>query len=345
LNRQINEEAARWFVEFRSGDIDEAGRRDFDAWMRTSPEHLRAFIEIAALWGHSGALDTESRFPLGELIARAREATNVISMSHTPRPKRSAANRRIWLAAASVLVVVAGSLLTWSLMRERQTYSTEVGEQRSLRLSDGSTLALNSGSRARIVFGGSTRTVDLLEGEALFHVAQDAARPFIVRAEGAVVRAVGTQFDVDKRSRGTVVTVLEGRVVVLTTGAPADRGPMQAQWSADRAVPLSAGEQLDTAAKSSQPAPANVSSAIAWMQGKVILQSATLEEVAERFNRYSLRRLLAEDHGLAPFRLSGVFSTDPDFLIRYLRERPDIQVHESATQIRIIRTRVRSLSE
>ncbi len=335
MNRQINEEAARWFVEFRTGDIDEAGRRDFDAWMRASPEHLRAFIEIAALWGHSGALDTDGRFPVDELIASAREETNVTSMFRTPQPTRLAAKRRIWLSAASVLVLVAGSLVSWFVLRERQTYSTEVGEQRSLRLADGSTVALNSLSRARISFSDSTRTVELLEGEALFRVVQDASRPFIVRAEGAVVQAVGTEFDVDKRSRGMVVTVLEGRVAVLTAGTPADRGPMQ-----PHPVQVSAGEQMDTAAGSSQPTRANVSSAIAWMQGKVILQSATLEEVAERFNRYTQRRLIAEDHGRAPFRLSGVFSTDPDFLIRYLRARPDIQVSESATQIRIIRTGV-----
>ncbi len=329
MNRQINEEAARWFVEFRSGDIDEVGRRDFDAWMRASPEHLRAFIEIATLWRHSGELDTDGRFPIDDLIARAREEANVISMSRTPQPARLAAKRKIWLAAASVLMVVAGSLVGWSVLRERETYRTEVGEQRSLRLADGSTVALNSLSQARIRFSHSTRTVDLLEGEALFRVAQDASRPFIVRAEGAVVRAVGTEFDVDKRRRGMVVTVLEGRVAVavLTADAPADHE-------------VAAGEQIDTATESSQPTRANVSSATAWMQGKVILQSATLEEVAERFNRYTERHLIAEDHGHSPFRLSGVFSTDPAFLIRYLRERPDIHVYESATEIRIIRSGV-----
>lgn len=340
MNRQINEEAARWFVEFRCGDIDDAGRRAFDAWMRASPEHLRAFIEIAALWGHSVALDTQGQFPIEKLIASAREESNVIPMSQPPPPARAAARHRIWLAAAAVLVLIAGSLSSWSLFTERRTYRTEVGEQRSLRLADGSTVSLNSRSRARIVFSDSTRTVDLLEGEALFRVAQDASRPFIVRAEDTVVRAVGTAFDVDKRSRGAVVTVLEGRVAVLPAGVPAGRGPIRVQSGEDRAVQLSAGDQMDTAAGLSQPTRANVNAATAWMQGRVILQSATLEEVAERFNRYSQRRLVAEDHGHAPFRLSGVFSTDPDFLIRYLRERPDIQVHESAAEIRLIRAGV-----
>jgi ferric-dicitrate binding protein FerR (iron transport regulator) len=104
-------------------------------------------------------------------------------------------------------------------------------------------------------------------------------------------------------------------------------------------VLVSAGERIDMAdGSSAKPTPVNASSATAWTQGKVILQSATLEEVVERFNRYSQRRLVAADQGAVPFRLSGVFSTDTDFLIRYLRERGDIEVQESATQIRIVRT-------
>jgi len=340
FNDQINDEAAHWFIELRGGELDEAGRRAFDAWVRASPEHLRAFLQLTALWSHSASLDLHERFPTEALIASAREVTNVIPLTRgrvVARPRRG---RRIGLAAAVCAGLVAGALVTWFVSLERQTYSTEVGEQRSLRLADGSTVSLNSRSRARIAFSDSTRTVDLLEGEALFRVAQDASRPFIVRAEGTVVRAVGTAFDVDKRSRGAVVTVLEGRVAVLPAGVPAGRGPIRVQSGEDRSVQLSAGDQMDTAAGLSQPTRANVNAATAWMQGRVILQSATLEEVAERFNRYSQRRLVAEDHGHAPFRLSGVFSTDPDFLIRYLRERPDIQVHESAAEIRIIRARV-----
>lgn len=339
FNHQINEEAAHWFIEFRSGEIDEGGRRAFDAWVRTSPEHLRAFLELTALWGHSQSIDLNERFPTQALIASARETTNVIPLPRGSIVERPHKGQRGWLAAAVCAVLCAGALVTWSVLRERQTYSTEVGEQRSLRLPDGSTVTLNSRSRARIAFDESTRTVDLLEGEALFHAAQETSRPFIVRADGTSVRALGTEFDIDKRYRGTVVTVLQGRVAVSVAETPTDRGTNSTRDARDEAIVISAGEQLDTTTGGTRvPSRTNVSSATAWMQGRVMLQSATLEEVAERFNRYSQRRLVTEDHGSVPFRLSGVFSTDPDFLIRYLRERTDIQVEESATQIRIIRT-------
>jgi ferric-dicitrate binding protein FerR (iron transport regulator) len=69
----------------------------------------------------------------------------------------------------------------------------------------------------------------------------------------------------------------------------------------------------------------------------LVLESASLAEVAEEFNRYSRRKLVAVDHGAIPLRVSGVFVTDPDFFIRYLRARPDIVVQETSGEIDIVR--------
>jgi transmembrane sensor len=95
-------------------------------------------------------------------------------------------------------------------------YTTGMGEQRFLKLADSSTVELNAKSRVRVHFTRDERAVDILAGEALFNVTKDSARPFVVGVGGMRVSVVGTQFDVYKKAHATVVTVVEGRVSVVT---------------------------------------------------------------------------------------------------------------------------------
>jgi transmembrane sensor len=378
LNEQISEEAAEWLVEFRTGDIDAAGRLAFDSWVRASPEHLRAFIEMAAIWKEAGSVDAQRNLDVEGLIARSRAERNIVALTpssssvSTPapsdfgesllsnaRPSSSPPSkpplathvqqfRRLYAAAAVLLMSVSVGLITWSQFHSQPAYTTDTGERRSVRLGDGSTVILNSRSKLRVDFVNTQRTVQLLRGQALFHVAKDSARPFVVRSDGTSVRAVGTQFDVNMSRGGTIVTVVEGRVTVVASptdhqaGTPAPHEITQpvedAPGSDDPPILLSAGEQLKViTGASSRPTHANVSSATAWTQGQVVLEFASLAEVADEFSRYSPRKLIAEDHGASPLHLSGVFATDPDFLVQYLRSRPDIVVHETPTEIDIIR--------
>src|ERR1700686_2073767 len=71
LNEQIYQEACEWFIEFRSGDLDAMGRRRFDLWARKSPEHLAAYLEIAALWNEKSAQDSNLTWDTQTLIAQA----------------------------------------------------------------------------------------------------------------------------------------------------------------------------------------------------------------------------------------------------------------------------------
>jgi len=86
-----------------------------------------------------------------------------------------------------------------------------------------------------------------------------------------------------------------------------------------------------------RPTHVNVAATTAWRQRQLIFESAPLAEVAEEFNRYSTRKLVVEDLTSNELRLSGVFATDPDFLVDYLRARPDITVYETSAEIRIVR--------
>src|SRR5258706_4382494 len=282
-----------------------------------------------------------------------------------------AGRRRLAIAASIAVLTILGVAL--GLVKfPSPIYATALGEQRSVRFEDGSTVELNSRSKIRVKYSKQERDVELIEGQALFHVAHDTSRPFIVAVGATRVRAVGTLFDVYKRSNGTVVTVVEGRVAVYS----APQGPLQSSGGDAAQLPpahtlpsstrpsavrepeeaaqqnpvtpgltssssllLAAGEQLTVTREAThKTVNPNIAGATAWREGEIVFESATLSDVAEEFNRYNARQLVIEDPQLYGFHISGVFSSiDPDSLINFLRQRPGVKVTETSREIRIER--------
>lgn len=263
MNLQIYEEASEWVIKHRNGGLDARDKKSFDAWLRESPQHVRAYLEMSSVWEDVPSLDPTWNPNADELVVRARADHNIVSLSspslvaspsllgqersddrprdsfgkgHVPaantyqrtdartqasfrgeeRPKANRSVRLASMLAASILITLASG---WFYL-QRGVYTTDTGEQRSLALADGSTVELNSRSRIKVQYTEHERRIDLLEGQALFHVAKNKARPFIVQTGNTRVRAVGTAFDVYKASSGTVVTVVEGRVAVHTSQRP-----------------------------------------------------------------------------------------------------------------------------
>lgn len=323
----ISREAAEWLVEFRTGDVDSAGRRDFDAWLRTSPEHVRAFIEMAALWHEGGSIDSRHQLDVEAIMAQVEPPTAVHPVHEDVGSGRAWMSYRAVAASLLAAVLAAPLFLHSGAFRGSTTYTAGLREPRSIVLADGSKVLLDSKSRLRVSFTADTRAVELLQGQALFRITKDPQRPFLVHAGQAFVRDIGTVFDVDRIGDGTVVTVVEGRVAVAQGGV------------SPQPIGLRAGDQLDVRSGqlASVPIRVDTSAETAWTHGNVVLESATLSEVAQVFSRYSARPLVATDLGKTPLRLSGVFATNPDFLIRYLRGRPDVVVTETAAQIAIVR--------
>jgi transmembrane sensor len=376
MNTQIYEEACAWFVEARAGELDHSGRRDLDRWLRKSPEHLSAYLEIAAIWNEGPKFDPSNKWGVDTLIRDALEAgdDNVVPLPRaltgesspnlsrkttsgarptdvrsTLQPTGRASSkvsvaclqqwRRLAIAATiAILAVLGGTLATHEL--SAPIYATALGEQRSIKFADGSTVELNSRSKIRVKYSRQERAVELIAGQALFHVAHDTSRPFIVAVGATRVRAVGTQFDVYKKSSATVVSVVEGRVAV-SSSPPSEKEQVAPGLTPEtgRSFVLAAGEQLTVTSRSAQKtASPDISGATAWTRAEIVFDSATLSDVAEEFNRYNERQLIIEDPGLLDFHISGTFSSaDPDSLIRFLRQRPGVQVTETAGQVRVSR--------
>jgi transmembrane sensor len=378
LSPQILEEATDWFVEFSEGTVDAAARARFDAWLRRSPEHVQAYLNVAALWEDASLLAKGRTGDAHELIARVLAHDNVVPLvpraapespvvpivevSPNTRPTKDVLtiasspprSARRWVpiavAASTLVAVVTGG---W-FYSQRGTYSTGTGEQRSVRLEDGSLMELNSRSRVRVRYAEHERIVEMLEGQAFFQVAKDAARPFLVRSDSTNVLAIGTQFDVYRRDSGTTVTVVDGRVAVFSSTlerapeppqsavAPGARSGAARVDDIEQSVVgrqlLQAGEQITIAPQHAptQPHRADATAATAWTQHKIILHGTPLSEVAVEFNRYNTRQLVITDPSLANTQITGVFSsTDPDSLLRFLRSLPDVDVQEGPAEVRV----------
>jgi ferric-dicitrate binding protein FerR (iron transport regulator) len=187
--------------------LSTAERRQFSDWLAESPAHVREYLSAGEV---SGALAQMSAWPedstqdLLELVARER-GSNVHRLDPETRGTPAIAppttrGARAWprCAAAAVEVGIA-IVLGWTRQNSASgeiVYQTARGEQRSVVLTDGSIAQLNTLTRLIVHFDKHERRPELPSGEALFRVAHDKARPFIVDTPYASVRAVGTAFNV-----------------------------------------------------------------------------------------------------------------------------------------------------
>ena len=326
-------EASEWFIDFRAGDVDGEARLRFIEWLRRSPEHIQAYLEVSGVWSELPDSDPDGRFDIESLIAKARSEPDVIPLSpiHPRLPPAPPAaqpravgglSRRPVLAAAAVLMVSFTTLFFWIDRDTAHSYSTGIGEQRTIQLMDGSTVELNARSKVEVRLTEHRRDVALIDGQALFHVAKDKQRPFVVRAGEAQVRAVGTEFDVYKKRTETVVTVVEGRVETY----PGSDGAGTA------AILLSAGEQLTVLPHTvTKPTLADTVAATAWVQKRLIFEETPLSEVAEDFNRYNRQQLLISDPSVAAIRISGTFkAANVEAFVRLLKDAYGLKVELTA---------------
>jgi ferric-dicitrate binding protein FerR (iron transport regulator) len=346
VRNAIAQQAADFFVASQAGSLDANEREKFSAWLRESPVHIEEYLGIVAVARDLPDAVAGSGVRLDELTAAARAAgdDNVMPFSTLAARAPTAERRsgRVSVRAIGFPLAVAAALLVGiaALWVERDnwlglatTYQTARSERTLRPLPDGSSVELNAASTVVVRYGPTERGADVTHGRALFTVAHGSPRPFRVTAGAATVVAVGTQFDVDRRGAATIVTVVEGRVLVSASasGLGAD---------AARTVSVGAGEQVRVDAGSLPAAVARVDlgRAEAWRHGKIVFDRRPLGEVADEFNRYAAVPFEIADPALRALEISGVFDgADSDSFARFLASLDGVVVERTAERVRVSR--------
>jgi transmembrane sensor len=242
----------------------------------------------------------------------------------------AAFTRRAWLTAAAgaiaaSLVAVVGSHY---LFRPEHLSVAKGGVRRAV-LADGSAVTLNSGSEVAVRLQQQARAVDLMSGEAIFDVAKDSRRPFIVAAGNVRVRAIGTSFVVRLLdAKQVLVRVREGIVAV-----DADDGTALRLIAGEQAM-LRAGRRPDLRRLSQ----ADLRRSELWKDGLLDLTGLTLGDAAAEFARYSDRPILVDGAATARLKVAGIYSTnDPVSFAEAAALSLDLNVTKTSGAIRISR--------
>ena len=307
-DRQVEETALGWFTRLRDDRATEADWRAFAEWIAASPAHGAAYDELERLW-----------VELDEL----RPKSLVFGANDNGRLGRSI-RRRGWLysaigvAAAAVLAIGVWPML----INPAKVYRAEA-QPLSVRLEDGSRLELNRHTEVWVRHEAGSRRVVLWDGEAAFDVAHDAARPFVVEADGREVRVLGTAFNVVSHDGDFSVEVERGVVAVTARSAAAP-------------IRLTAGGRLRQADNTAPQVDRVEPTAVAtWQSGVLVYRAASLDEVGRDLSRYFDKpvKVSSSAQGL---RFTGALRiADEKAMLDQLRDFMPVDVQSTSAEVRL----------
>ena len=333
----IESSAAEWLVRHDRG-LTPAQQDEFLSWLTASAAHRESFERHRQMWGDFNALKQwrpeHGTTPNPDLLARHRR----------PAPWRRPLPL---LLAAAAAIALTFWLVPAPSPRAEASLTFETAVYRQEKLPDGSVLDLNRGAHVVVQFSATERRVLLVQGEAQFAVAKNPARPFVVRAGGVDVRAVGTAFNVKLIGPNLEVLVTEGTVhvsqqtVVVT---PTSMAAGAAAGSAPSAAPvvlaaLTAGQRtvIPVATVIAPPVvvPASVpeiARLLDWQPRLLDFESTPLAEVVENFNRRNSLRLVLGDDGLRALPIvASIRSDNVEGFVRLLEGTMGVRADRSST--------------
>ncbi|MEX0300765.1 MAG: FecR domain-containing protein [Kordiimonas sp.] len=303
--KAIEEEAARWVARLDArGELTATELASLKQWVSQSSQHKEAIDRMSALWGGFDILD--------EVNYTEEVVSDIVQPAWFNSPKWWATGA---IAATLLIVSLVGMLNPQQVemgLPQAGHYYTAIGEQRTIALADGSEVILNTNSEVKFELTDTVRNIHLVKGEAHFEVASDKERPFLVHANGGIVKAVGTAFTVFLRKKAVEVTVSEGVVALFpqSEGSVVDEALGLSVASLTPVAALTAGqnavfsEEVESMTRMSDEA---LDRKLLWRGGFIAFAGEPLATVVADVSRYTDVVIEIDDPALEQLPVGGYF--------------------------------------
>jgi len=288
-----DEEAAYWCSVWAAGRLSDEDMRNFSDWMQASADNAQAFSRVSMAWS---------------ALPEFREPD--VSIEPAVVTKTGAGNRRMFQGFAAGVVCLVVLVAAATLLANKPMHY--VGDRHAIRvvaLQDGSTLTLDAAAEVEVKYTNGERQLQLKAGRAEFAVAKDPRRPFVVLIDDRAVKAVGTEFSIDRGADRTTVDLIEGRLQAFDN---VNQRSAFDDLRSSNAVPdstIAAGQRITwvQGTEKGVVADASMKAARGWAMGQLVFEDTPLRDAVAIINRYGERqiRLGMGVDGALP--ISGIF--------------------------------------
>ncbi len=204
-------------VKYLLGEATETEKQEVQEWISADAEHRRYFDHFRTIWEAGARLAVNSNADENAAWERFRQRTQNQPANEQRKTIPFRLISKTWLRAAAMLVFLAGGgWLAYYMISNPALLEVHSGADiLAVTLPDESVVTLNKHTTLSYPkrFAGNTRQIQLT-GEAFFEVTADKDKPFVIRANDATIRVVGTSFNIKSSMDTTEVIVATGIVEV-----------------------------------------------------------------------------------------------------------------------------------
>jgi len=319
----IKEEAGAWLIKIDQAPLTTVEINEFQQWLKRSSYHQEYIEKLAKNWDSMSVLSQ---------LAHLFPVSNVELTLNKPSESSKASKLPVWVMM-SFSVCLFFAIITLNMSTKVIEYSTAIGEQTNITLSDGSNVLLNTDSHIQVDFSGDRRIINLMKGEVNIDVAKNPNRPLVVYAGSGMIWAIGTMFNVHFTDSEVNVLVTEGTVKVYA-GAD-ESNNVNVDLTHKDNDPISMHETLATAGqtvtydevikKQGKLKQIEFDKKLAWHSGYLSFSGETLEEALKEISRYTDKEFVIVDDSIKAIQVGGHFKThDIDNLLATIGKGFDI---------------------
>lgn len=335
-SRDLESIAAHWVMRQHAG-LQPSEQMDLERWLATDPRHWAAFSERCEAW----------RLLQGPRLGGSGRMVRLALEKRRHRRRVRIASFAAGIAIAIACVVTLVPIPRWFDLGPK----TVLIHPNAQLLPDGSKVELNASASILVEFTDQERIVRLQHGEALFDVAKNKQRPFIVKVGKVNVRAVGTEFSVRNRAEQVDVFVTEGTVqvrpadssgahhlaqpAVQSLGSSPNGGAAIAYVTAGQhaTVPLLPDGEIQAVRVVSIPQDA-MSQELGWRAKRVEFTETPLSEAVQIINQQNRLKIIIADPSLNERCITGIcWSNDPEAFVRLIESGFDCRSMRQGEQI------------